>query len=983
MWWEMIPRWPIGMLAHYASLRRRTQRLLVLGLAGALAITLLIGVAASVITGAFAAPTNLVPPGATCAQLARADQTATNGPTWGETILPGHGAPGGWFGVDVCSNGISSATVGGSNISCDRVPSKWARTGCAPGNPTDDGYGWSFQCVELIIRFSAWAYGDSPGSWIGNAPDLWLPGNHPSDYVMYPNGSTHAPVPGDILVWGSLDANGNPWPAGPDGQHGGHIGIVAAVRDGMVITAEQNVKWGTVDHPTDTLALSDVGGHWILSGSAIPATTTPTYRWLRTMGHARATYGWLHSIKNTGVFPSPSAGNVRSTPGATKTPTGQNPGGLPSLAPAVVVAGNGALTDLTWASSSSLLASSSSPVSSGSGQANAQATLRNLGSPPNTQLRPNQSAATVSMTNGVRYTYVLGADGKLYAAQTAPSTLGVFWAALGAPGGVHLVGSASASLIATGVVVAALGSDGQLWLRRGAPDTLGAWEALGKPANTALASGFTVAGAPGEGTPLLLAIGANGRLYERLWQDAVYNSDGSVAIPAGWSAWTPIGVPASVGGAHGAPVFTGALLAAPETPSAANFLGSWPDTSLDLFALAKDGSLWRLRSTTILRPWQISVFAAPTSATRFTSLLGAVAVAVAAPVSSAAPAPLAATPLPSALHVYINTPQGVFVLAIPPTSAQGKATGKPQWAQLAALPQSASQAAGVALPLASGLSALVIANGAQVLVGGVSSATAIVLPNGASSQGASTTPTPTPDANGNTSMPWLSLGEVMAPLSFADRFTGKTLDAHWTLTDPTAQITASSQGIHLQPSAPTYENGQATGQQALAALLQRARAGDGALSVQVTPGTTGAAGLILYLDQTDWATLLTDRAGVVTFCAMVWGQAHPCATKTVTPAESGALWLKLTRKGVNYLAAASADDTHWTSVASWAPVWPGVAKQHSGATHSTNTTPVSQVAGSPNGSIAPLAFTCWGVVAVGQDNGGAGALFTNFAYTQR
>src|SRR5579875_3046362 len=81
MWWEMIPRWPIGMLAHYASLRRRTQRLLVLGLAGALAITLLIGVAASVITGAFAAPTNLVPPGATCAQLARADQTATNGPT--------------------------------------------------------------------------------------------------------------------------------------------------------------------------------------------------------------------------------------------------------------------------------------------------------------------------------------------------------------------------------------------------------------------------------------------------------------------------------------------------------------------------------------------------------------------------------------------------------------------------------------------------------------------------------------------------------------------------------------------------------------------------------------------------------------------------------------------------------------------------------------------------------------------------------------
>src|SRR5689334_19386299 len=43
-----------------------------------------------------------VSPTASCSQLARLDPTITNGSSWGRTILPGHGAPGGWFGVDVC-----------------------------------------------------------------------------------------------------------------------------------------------------------------------------------------------------------------------------------------------------------------------------------------------------------------------------------------------------------------------------------------------------------------------------------------------------------------------------------------------------------------------------------------------------------------------------------------------------------------------------------------------------------------------------------------------------------------------------------------------------------------------------------------------------------------------------------------------------------------------------------------------------------------
>src|SRR5262249_3298274 len=139
-----------------------------------------------------------------------------------------------------------------------------------------------------------------------NAPDLWLPVNHPSDFVMYPNGSTVAPVPGDILIWGSLNGQGQPWPAGPDGEHGGHIGIVSAVTNGMGITAEQNVKWGTQDHPSDQLALTKVGNRWILSGSQAHQTSLPTYRWPGTMGNSRGTYGWLHSIRNTAHFPSSS-----------------------------------------------------------------------------------------------------------------------------------------------------------------------------------------------------------------------------------------------------------------------------------------------------------------------------------------------------------------------------------------------------------------------------------------------------------------------------------------------------------------------------------------------------------------------------------------------------------------------------------------------------------------------------------------------------
>jgi len=992
MGWEILPRWPIGHLSHIGPrglLRRGRQRTHTLILTGVLALAVILTVSVPMINAAFASPARFgVAANASCAALANADYTATNGGDWGRTIMPGHNASGGWFGVDVCSNGTNSVAPNGSNVSCDRVPSNWNASGCAPGRPTNDGYGWTFQCVELILRFAAWAFGDNPGAWGhegGNAPDIWLPVNHPSDYIMYPNGSATAPVPGDILVWGSVDANGNPWPAGPDGQHGGHIAVVAAVHNNIVTTAEQNVKWGTQDHPSDTLALTSVGGRWILSGSTANETALPTYRWRRTMGLSRATYGWLHSTKNTGVFPS-SGGSVRVTPGTTKTPSTQNPGGLPALTPAVVVAASGALADLVW-STPAYFADPANAANAQSSSAQAQATLRNLGAPPGVRLRSGQSAASVSTANGVRYTYAIGVDGQLYAAQTSPSTLGVFWAALGAPTGVQLTDSASASLIGAGVVVAAIGSDGQLWLRRGAPDTLGAWEAMGRPDPTTLAGGFAVAGAPGQGDPMLLAIGADGKLYERLWQEATLNADGSVALPATWSAWTPVALPTASGATT--PHLVGPLVAVAETPSAEHFLGSWPDATLDLFALDSNGALWRLRSTSGSQPWAISQITQTTaSATAptppLTAILGAAAIAApttsaptggattttsqATPTADTTTAPKPTAPQPTALHLYATTATGAYVIVIPPNIAKGKLK-TPTWTALGATPATkTSQPMGAALQLAPNLSGLVLAQGDQAFVGGVADATALLLPNGAAAQ-ASPTPTTPPT--------WYSLGHIAPPVSFADSFTGGALDARWTATDPAAHAVATKGGLRLTPSAPT------DGASAFAALTQLAQPGDSATSVRVTPGATGSAGLVLYLDGSDWVTLLATDGGKVTFCAMAWQQETPCAKRTTTPAADGSLWLRISRVGVAYTAATSADGQTWVTVGQWTPTWPGATKRQHGAASATATEtvhaaaarPVSLAAGSPDGTIAPLAFTSVGVIVTGND----AATFASFA----
>ncbi|MGZ6392104.1 MAG: hypothetical protein ACXWQZ_22940, partial [Ktedonobacterales bacterium] len=173
------PRFRLGSSRNEGTLRRQPLRTALRAACLSAALLLVTIISTTVVRGAQAAPLAGVPSGASCAVLSGIDPTFTNGRDWGRTIMRGHNAPGGWFGVDVCSNGNNSALSNGSSVSCSRAPSNWKSAGCAPGHPTSDGYGWTFQCVELVVRFSAWAYGDSPGAWgrsgWGNAPDLWSP----------------------------------------------------------------------------------------------------------------------------------------------------------------------------------------------------------------------------------------------------------------------------------------------------------------------------------------------------------------------------------------------------------------------------------------------------------------------------------------------------------------------------------------------------------------------------------------------------------------------------------------------------------------------------------------------------------------------------------------------------------------------------------------------------------------------------------------
>lgn len=913
-----------------------------------------------------AAPASSLPTDASCAVLSRVDASATNGSDWGRTILPGHNVPGGWFGVDVCANGTNVSAPNGSNVSCDRVPTNWGSSGCTPGVATSDGYGLTYQCVELVIRFSSWAYGDAVGDWgrlgWGNAPDLWLAGNHPSDFVMYPNGSSTAPMPGDILVWGSVDAKGQPMPAGSDGQHGGHIAVVAAVHGTTVVTAEQNVKWGNQDHPSDTLALTHVGDRWILSGSMAHQTTLPTYRWRGTMGTSRATYGWLHSKKYTGKFPSHGSSGKVTTPTPhsptatpthtpTQTPPKQSSGGLPSLAQNVFVA-NGGLIDLVWSSNGPFDGASSADAPS--------ARTRSLGAPPGAQLADGQRPAVVTQSDGKRFVYVLGADGHLYQATTSPIALGVQWQDLGAPSKVTLGGSASATLFTGGIAVAVLGSDGNLWWRAGPAGDLGGWLEVSIPPNITLSDAFALIAAPGVGEPMLVALGKDGVLYQRIWQPALLDQSGGQQAPAGWSDWaTPHAMPAGVR-------LVAPLLTSYETTADRATVAPWLSTPLDLIVADDAGHLWGLRATTRALDWtQIAL----TPPSHMRSLLG-----VAVTQSAAA-----SRPGSSGLNftLYVSTDSGVARGSIALPQRGGNALGSATWTDLTtASPTGAASESAQALPIGPDSSALLLVRDGKVLAASDSISEQVLRSDLTSA--APKTPSATQ---------WITLGSTAAPATFNDSFTSASLDDRWTQTGSGLSARMASGGLQLS-----------TADGSAGALLQSAAPGNVALEVRVTlpsaNNSTQRAGLIMYLDDGDWMTLALNAQGRASYCVVVAGRAIPCATAQIgSHGAPHVVWLQIARAGDTYTALASPDQGEWTQVGQWTIQMTG--GQQAGPPAGTPSTTPSPTAGSntdtrrgqmPRPStlyaIAPLAFSQWGVYVQGAEHGGAFATFADFLTSQ-
>jgi hypothetical protein len=856
---------------------------------------------------------------ASCAQLAGVDRTATNGSDWGQTILPGHNLPSGWFGVDVCANGLNGVGGDSSSVSCDLLPDNWDRTGCAPGKPTSDGYGWTFQCPELVVRFSAWAFGDSPADWgrsgWGNAPDLWTPANHPADYVMYANGSSAPPVPGDILVWGSLDSQGHPWPAGPDGEHGGHIAVVAAVTDGFVVTAEQNVKWGSQDHPSDRLALTKVGNQWILSGSQTHVTDLPTYRWQSTMGDSRATYGWLHSVRNTGHFPSQSRAVSVAAQGKGTTVPQQPSGGFPSLEASTVITSNGELADLVWTTADFF-----GPLTSGDVP---HAAVRSLGAPANTLLIPGERPATLPLSDGSRLSYALGLDGDLYALDVSPTALGVLWTDLGHPGATLLTGSVSASTFAGGLGVVALGRDGNLWWRTGPPAQPGLWQEIGKPDGTLLATGFTLAAAPGQGTPLILALGTNGRLYERIWVDTQYAADGSVEVPAAWSNWSPLDLqPPGV-------VFSGTLVATAELAKPHDYIGSWPDTPLDICVVDTSGRLWWFRTQALQTGWQITQVTGPA---RLSALLGGVVVSGEA----------GSQPVAQLLQLYAmsNGQSDVVSLRLPATLPGLTTDGS--WTSLPPLPIAvAAESSGAVVPLGQETSAIVLPGGDQVLIGGTAASVSMLLPAAASP--------PT----------WPSAGSNATATAFTDPLMGRAVDTRWAVVGASTELTPSMRGLRLLP-----------GSGGAAAMLQTAPSGSFELSVYVRlpAKSSGQAGLVLYTDDADWLSLLVNQSGRVSLCMEAWQRTMPCDS-LVIPGSSVAngVWLRIARQGLKFAGAVSLDAVSWLAVGSWTSLYSLVL--NGGNTAAT----------AGNDAASSLAFTTCGIMSVGAFNDRSAPGFSDFS----
>ncbi|HEU4783424.1 MAG TPA: hypothetical protein VFS83_08810, partial [Ktedonobacterales bacterium] len=498
----------------------------------------------------------------------------------------------------------------------------------------------------------------------------------------------------------------------------------------------------------------------------------------------------------------------------------------------------------------------------------------------------------------------------------------------------------------------------------GPPDRPGNWLSLGKPSSTTLTGSMTLAGEPGEGTPIVFAVGANGRIYMRAWLDATTAADGT-QIPASWSDWMPLG--AQPAGHQ----ISGSLMVVPELPNAHNWIGLWPDSPLNVFAADSTGALWWFRSERLSNGWtatQVEGNPAPLS-----SLLGAVAVPTATTSTST---PAASTG--GAIQIYASSRTASYLTTIMLPGAGGKsAAGKPTWTALPDPPAGMSPfAQGAAVALGPGNSILVATAGDSVVLGGSQEMTNALLPAAA----------PQNSTGSHTKNPWARVGAVPAAATFSDTFTSSHPDVRWTRSDTSVRTTFDAHGLMLIP-----------GSQGIGALTQAASAGDTTLTLEVARPSTlprsASVGMVLYQDDGDWLTLTVNNAGSVQFCPVVQQARQPCITGKIN--ARSAVWLSIQRTGSTFTALVSNDNVSWQRVGQWTPVMSGstnaaqtptttpgasaTAKPHATATAKPTTTPTA-VAGAPttDPAVAPLAFTSWGVLAVGNGDAAGWPHLANF-----
>jgi regulation of enolase protein 1 (concanavalin A-like superfamily) len=220
---------------------------------------------------------------------------------------------------------------------------------------------------------------------------------------------------------------------------------------------------------------------------------------------------------------------------------------------------------------------------------------------------------------------------------------------------------------------------------------------------------------------------------------------------------------------------------------------------------------------------------------------------------------------------------------------------------------------------------------------------------------------------------WVSLGEVANGGTFDDTLSGGSVDARWYLVGSGAKAISSHAGVRLMST------------QDEAALLQSAPAGDATVSTTITMTPDAAAstqaGLVLYLDDGDWITLLTNRKGTVSFCAELAYQTSPCFTQAASNGTSPhSITVRISRTSANFTGSFSVDGAAWQTVGTWVPIAPSNPAAAGSTTGVPSLTPTATATSGTSQTllIAPISFSSCGVLSVGSASLSEALLLSDF-----